>query len=76
MSSSKKDVNQVEEKIDPINIELDDLWLQLKEITLVRDSSTSLKFKWISSQLEANFFSSVDLKRRLKVNDVNFSKVN
>lgn len=46
-----------------IRIDDDECWKSLKEFTCVNDASSSLKFRWLFSELENSFLSSINIQR-------------
>lgn len=49
--------------LNEINVDLDETWMQLKDYTSVNDASSSLKFKWLLSELENNYLNSINVNR-------------
>ena len=50
-------------RVGEIVIDDDECWKSLKEFTCVNDASSSLKFRWLFSELENSFLSSINIQR-------------
>lgn len=67
---SKREEN-LKENNELLNIDLDEMWQELKTFTSINDASLSLKFKWYLSNLEDNYLKSLSLQRASPNSNIN-----